>query len=129
MRTRFFGARFQVLAFVLISTADLVVAGCSGDTRSQAAKNLLSVDIGMTESQVLAIMGQPQRREIQGGTQFLIYATDGKSEEALIDFIPIAIVDGRVTGIGRQLYDHVVRSQSNQTTEQQKGGDSSAVKN
>src|SRR6516162_3224093 len=117
MRTRFFGARFQVLAFVLISTADLVVAGCSGDTRSQAAKNLLSVDIGMTESQVLAIMGQPQRREIQGGTQFLIYATDGKSEEALIDFIPIAIVDGRVTGIGRQLYDHVVRSQSNQTTE------------
>jgi hypothetical protein len=119
---------FRVLAVILISAADLLVTGCSSDTRSRAATGVLNVDIGMTESQVLAIMGEPQRREIHGGTQFLIYATDRRSEEALIDFIPIAIVDGRVTGIGRQVYDHVIRSQSTLDSDRQRGSDGSLPK-
>ena len=41
------------------------------------------------------------------GTEFLIYAAD---DHSILDFIPIAIVGGRVTGIGRHVYDHVVRA-------------------
>ena len=66
----------------------------------------------MTESRVLAIMGQPQRRESHGATEFLIYATENDNKAALINFIPIAMVDKRVTGIGRHVYDHVVRSKA-----------------
>jgi hypothetical protein len=72
----------------------------------------MNVEVGMSESQVLALMGQPQRRESQGGTEFLIYATDDRSTTVLLNFIPIAVVDGRVTGIGRHVYDHVVRAKT-----------------
>jgi hypothetical protein len=66
----------------------------------------------MTRDEVLQIMGPPQRQEIYGATEFLIYSTDGRSTTALLDFTPIAIVDGRVTGKGRSLYEAVVQANS-----------------
>jgi hypothetical protein len=66
----------------------------------------------MTRDEVLQIMGPPQRQEIYGSTEFLIYSTDGRSTAALLDFTPIAIVDGRVTGTGRSLYEAVVQVHS-----------------
>ena len=88
------------------------LSGCSGSANRDPAANLLNVEAGMTESQVLAIMGPPQRRERHGGTEFLIYASDNSNKVALVDFIPIAMVDGRVTGIGRRVYDHILQSES-----------------
>jgi hypothetical protein len=72
---------------------------------------LMDVQVGMSRQEVMAILGQPQRQEAHGSTEFLIYSTDGTSNAALINFTPIAIVDGRVTGIGRNLYDTVVRAE------------------
>jgi hypothetical protein len=102
-----FGAHARVLAVA----ATLAVYGCSGNSTGDAGAKQ-QVEVGMTQSQVLSIMGQPQRRENHGGTEFLIYPADDANKTALINFFPIAIVDGRVTGIGRHVYDHFVRSKA-----------------
>jgi hypothetical protein len=102
----------QRITAALTVTVSLLVCGCSEKPGDKASAGLMNVEVGMSESQVLALMGQPQRRESQGGTEFLIYATDDRSTTALLNFIPIAMVDGRVTGIGRHVYDHVVRAKT-----------------
>jgi hypothetical protein len=89
--------------------AFLAVAGCAGANGSSTVASISNIEVGMTEGQVLSILGQPRVRESYGGTSFLFYAdTAGTS-------IPIAIVDGRVTSIGRAAYDIVVRSQAQST--------------
>jgi hypothetical protein len=103
---------FHTLSTALAVGIALLVSGCSGNAGNQAAEGLMNVEVGMAESQVLAIMGPPQRRESHGGTEFLIYATDNGNTAALLNFLPIAMVDGRVTGIGRHVYDHVVRAKA-----------------
>jgi hypothetical protein len=54
-------------------------------------------------------LGPPRARETYGGTSFLLYGDDASAT------IPIGIVDGRVTSIGRAAYDVVVRSQAQAT--------------
>ena len=93
-------------ALVLMSQA----TGCSETSSNDAGARLLDLEVGMTQTQVVAILGEPQRRETYGGTEFLIYPT-GPNSSAL-NFMPIAVVDGRVTGIGRNIYDNVVRSKA-----------------
>jgi hypothetical protein len=94
---------------------------CSENSSSSNAATLqLNVELGMSQSQVLAIMGEPQRRETHGGTEFLLYATEEGDKTALLHFIPIAIVDGRVTGLGRHVYDHVVQSKAKSDLEPSK---------
>ena len=83
-----------------------LIAGCAENNPKDGGSKLMSVEIGMSRSQVLAIAGEPQSKETHGATEFLIYPTGSSS----YDVLPIAIVDGRVTGIGRNLYDNVVRS-------------------
>jgi hypothetical protein len=84
--------------------------GCAGTGSKGLGAKLMDVEVGMTQTQVLSIFGEPQRRETYGGTEFLIYPTSANGGGQ--DFMPIAIVDGRVTGIGRNIYDNVVRSKS-----------------
>lgn len=90
----------------------LVLFGACADPSAEWMTNLSNVKVDMTREEVIAIMGPPQRHELHGSTEFLIYATDGKSTTALLDFTPVAIVDGRVTGIGRGLYEAVVRART-----------------
>ena len=89
------------------------LAGCAdlASIPSQQDK-LASVHAGMTREEVVALMGPPQRQEVYGGTEFLIYSSDGRSQTALLDFTPIALVNGRVTGTSRTLYDAVVQAHS-----------------
>jgi hypothetical protein len=87
----------------------MLLAGCAKSAGEAAAK-LADVRAGMTREEVLATLGTPQRQERYGLTEFLIYSTDGSSTTALLDFTPIAIVEGRVTGTGRKLYDAVVEA-------------------
>jgi hypothetical protein len=94
---------------VLALVASLAVAGCAGAKSGGATASISNIEVGMTESQVLSIMGQPRKRETYGGTSFLIYGDDAGPS------VPIGIVGGRVTSIGRAAYDIVVRSQA-QTT-------------
>ena len=65
---------------------------------------------GMTRQEVLAALGPPERQEIYGTTEFLIYSADGNTDTAQPNFIPVAIVDGRVTGTGRAFYDAMVQA-------------------
>ena len=86
----------------------LQFAGCADTTTNSSvasAKNIGDIDVGMTQNQVLSILGEPQLRETYGGTEFLIYDSGGGG-------IPVAIVGGRVTSIGRTAYDVVVRSKA-----------------
>jgi hypothetical protein len=89
----------------------LLLSGCANPA-TMRTQNLESVRAGMTRDQVLEIMGPPQRQETYGSTEFWIYSTDGASTTALLDFTPIGIVDGHVTGTGRKLYDAVVQAHS-----------------
>jgi hypothetical protein len=82
------------------------LAGCA--TANTAS--ITSVDVGMTQSQVIAILGQPKMRESYGGTEFLFYPNDAG------DNVPIAFVEGHVTSIGRAAYDIVVRSNARSNT-------------
>lgn len=83
--------------------------GCT-DSATIPVANLPHIQAGMTRAEVLTMMGNPQRQETYGSTEFLIYSTDGSSNTALLNFTPIAIVDGRATGTGRVLYDAVVHA-------------------
>jgi outer membrane protein assembly factor BamE (lipoprotein component of BamABCDE complex) len=98
-------SRLGMLALIAL----LGAAGCAGDTSSSASTaSINNIEVGMTESQVLSTLGQPQKREAYGGTSFLFY-TDASGTT-----VPVAIVGGRVTSIGRAAYDIVVRSQAQQ---------------
>jgi hypothetical protein len=88
-----------MLSFVLVQ-----IAGCASEGAARA--DVSSVDVGMTQSQVLSILGQPQTREAYGPTEFLFYPAGGGGN------IPIAIVDGKVTSIGRAAYDIVVQAKA-----------------
>ena len=92
------------LALFVMSQA----TGCSETGNNNPDARLMDVEIGMSQNQVVAILGEPQRRETYGGTEFLIYPTG--SDGSALNFMPIAVVGGRVTGIGRNVYDNVVRS-------------------
>jgi outer membrane protein assembly factor BamE (lipoprotein component of BamABCDE complex) len=84
----------------------LQLAGCAATGRP----DVTSVDIGMTQGQVVSILGEPLTRETYGGTEFLFYENNAGTR------IPIAIVAGRVTSIGRAAYEVVVRSKSQANT-------------
>lgn len=109
------GVRVQIvrgLRILVFFALIVTIAGCAENGSVTASAKVVNVEVGMTQKQVLDIMGPPQRREIHGGTEFLIYPAGGASEGAVANFVPIAIVDGRVTGIGRSLYDTVVHAKA-----------------
>ena len=79
--------------------------GCAAGNGATGA-DVSNVEVGMTQSQVLSILGQPRMREAYGPTEFVFYPNSSGSN------VPIAIVDGKVTSIGRAAYDIVVRSRA-----------------
>lgn len=89
------------------------LAGCAAESSGATRLDVSNVDVGMTQSQVLSILGQPQMRESYGPTEFLFYTSSYGTS------VPIAIVEGKVTSVGRAAYDIVVRSkaQSNSTAQ------------
>ena len=97
-----------VLRSAVVWVMLLHLTGCAGTTGG----NVTDIEVGMSQNQVISILGQPRMREAYGETEFLFYTgSTGNS-------IPIAIVGGRVTSIGQAAYDIVVRSsaQSNGTS-------------
>jgi outer membrane protein assembly factor BamE (lipoprotein component of BamABCDE complex) len=92
-----------------VSLSQLV--GCASGGGSEAARaDVSNIAVGMTQNQVLSILGQPQKRETYGPTEFLFYRSNYGAD------VPIAIVEGKVTSIGRAAYDIVVRSKSQADT-------------
>ena len=99
-----FSWRSAVLWFVLLQ-----LAGCAAESSGATGSDVSNVEVGMTQTQVLSILGQPQMREAYGPTEFLFYTSSYGTN------VPIAIVDGKVTSIGRAAYDIVVRSKAQST--------------
>jgi outer membrane protein assembly factor BamE (lipoprotein component of BamABCDE complex) len=100
-----FSWRSAVLWFVLLQ-----LAGCAGESSGATRADVSNVAVGMTQNQVFSIMGQPQMREAYGPTEFLFYTSSYGAS------VPIAVVDGKVTSIGRAAYDIVVRSKAQSTS-------------
>jgi hypothetical protein len=96
-----FSWRSAVLWFVLLQ-----LAGCAAESSGATGSDVSNVEVGMTQTQVLSILGQPQMREAYGPTEFLFYTSIYGTS------VPIAIVDGKVTSVGRAAYDIVVRSKT-----------------
>ena len=68
MRAQRITKGFEKLGTILAVIAALLVSGCSEkSTSGDAAASQLNVEVGMSQNQVLAIMGQPQRRESMAG--------------------------------------------------------------
>jgi hypothetical protein len=90
----------RLLALLLIAS---ITAGCEGfDVLSpQRTGSLIrTIQIGMTEAEVINHLGKPQREEIRGDTKFLFYATPWQVAEKAKERNPIAIRDGKVVGLG-----------------------------
>jgi hypothetical protein len=88
---------------LLMCALSICAAACSSKI-TQRADNVLKLQIGMSREQVLALMAEPERREVHGSVEFLIYQTD-TAEETGWNITPVGLVDGRVTGWGRVYYE------------------------
>ena len=69
-------------AFTLLCSLLLVQGGCTNPASMQATR-LDSVRAGMTRDEVLEILGPPQRQEVYGSTEFLIYSRSWTSFPSL----------------------------------------------
>jgi outer membrane protein assembly factor BamE (lipoprotein component of BamABCDE complex) len=74
------------------------------------AKAITKLQVGMKRDEVIALMGQPGKREEYGKTEFLFYRTDHTQISDAVDFTPVAIANGKVVGWGRDIYDTAVQS-------------------
>jgi Protein of unknown function (DUF3192) len=92
-----------------ILVAVSLLAGCAEWQSGVNSLNKLRLQVGMTRDEVIATMGKPQIREAYGRTEFLIYRTDFPVSTGKADFTPIGIVNGKVTGWGRDFYDETRR--------------------
>jgi hypothetical protein len=89
-----------------------LLAGCAQWQSGVNAFNTMRLQVGMTRDDVIATMGKPQIREAYGRTEFLIYRTDLPVSNGNADFTPVALVGGKVTGWGRDLYDQTRRKRA-----------------
>jgi Protein of unknown function (DUF3192) len=89
---------------IVIILAAAILSGCWQVQSGVNAFNTIRLHEGMTRDDVIATMGKPQIRETYGKTEFLIYRTDFPIGTERADFTPVGLVNGKVTGWGRQYY-------------------------
>jgi hypothetical protein len=111
----------QSVGRIIVIVAAFLVAGCAQMQSSVNAFNTIRLQVGMTHDEVIATMGKPQIREAYGKTEFLIYRTDLLVNPETVDFTPVVLVNGKVTGWGRKIYDEARRKRigSNAGTQHQ----------
>jgi hypothetical protein len=87
----------------VILAAACLAAGCeSFDVLSpqQSAALLNKVQVGMTKTEVIDQLGQPQKQEARGATELLFYRTIWQVADQAKLRTPIAVRDGIVVGFG-----------------------------
>ena len=93
-----------------------VLAGCAEASRqidSMEHKSAIeTLEVGMSRDRLVSLMGKPAKRENYGSTQFYIYETNYLALRESGQFTPVAVVDGKVAGWGRDYYDAAVEAQS-----------------
>jgi major membrane immunogen (membrane-anchored lipoprotein) len=95
--------RFHLMGIIIVASS--LLAGCAEMQYGMNSFNTLRLQVGMSRDEVIATMGKPQIRESYGKTEFLIYRTDFPASSGTADFTPVAIMNGKVTGWGRDFYD------------------------
>lgn len=85
-------------------------------SRSEDSKRLT---VGMTEAQVVELLGQPPKRERWGNTQFLLFETNYMSFSSSGRYTPVALVDGKVVSWDQAYYEKTVRARKHWNTETQ----------
>jgi hypothetical protein len=108
--------RYRTFATIAVVVAASIVAGCIQLQSGVNAFNTIRLYVGMTRDEVIATMGKPQIREAYGKTEFLIYRTDLPVGTQTVDFTPVALVNGKVTGWGRKPYDDARRKRTDANT-------------
>ena len=102
--------------------AVILFAGCKGsvgNTQAEASRNrkaLLSLEMEMTEDEVLSIMGKPGKKERHSfddrTIEFWLYLTEGITVEYESnwdsDYTPLAFEGGKLIGWGRNFYDRIL---------------------
>ncbi len=73
--------------------------------------NLMKIEVGMSKKEVIDVMGMPYDREVYSAPdgvvlEFLIYLTKYTDSGSIPDrdTTPIGLVNGKVTGWGRNFY-------------------------
>jgi hypothetical protein len=100
-------SRATVVTTLMILMPSL--AACGLAVMQSNKSHLMNIQVGMSREELLAIMGTPGKREAYGRTEFLMYKTDvGNSDQEI--YTPIALVDGKVAGWGRNYYDNAIRT-------------------
>jgi hypothetical protein len=99
--------RYHLIGGIVVAAS--LLAGCAEWQTGVNSLNTLRLQVGMTRDEVISTMGKPQIREAYGKTEFLIYRTDFPVSTGKADFTPVAIVNGKVTGWGRDFYDETRR--------------------
>jgi len=96
------------------------MAGCAASLMpwgiSETRARLAKLEVGMTKSEVVTLLGQPYNREVFPGEngetyEYLIYITQYTDSGAIpdTDKTPVCLVNGRVIGWGRNFYDRTKR--------------------
>ena len=107
-----------ILLFVAV-----VMVGCGSPSVAKLVKknnaNMAKLSVGMNKSQVVAIMGVPEKSEAyetkEGGSiEYLFYRS--LASGGLIDngdgdkfWTPVCVIDGLVKGWGRNFYDDTIK--------------------
>ena len=93
-----------------------ILAGCAPASRqmdSMDNKNAVeTLAVGMSRDELVALMGKPAKRENYGSMHFYIYETSYLAFREKDRYTPVAVVNGKVAGWGRDYHDAVVKAQS-----------------
>ena len=100
---------YQSVGGIIVTVATFSIAGCAQLQSGVNTFNTIRLRVGMTHDEVVATMGKPQIREAYGKAEFLIYRTDLLIGIQTVDFTPVVLVNGKVTGWGRKIYDKTRR--------------------
>jgi hypothetical protein len=93
----------------IVIFATLLLGACGLVATEINQSRINKLQIGMTRSEAIAVMGSPNKREAYGDTEFLIYRTEIEGPEHLT-LTPIAIVRGKVAGWGRNYYESAIKA-------------------
>jgi outer membrane protein assembly factor BamE (lipoprotein component of BamABCDE complex) len=98
---------------LLISLAQALAACESARLlTSDQTQSLLSgpIRVGMSREDVVGLLGPPHRQERHGVAEFLFYDTVWQASDRAAARMPIALIDGKVVGLGKAHYDRIVEA-------------------
>jgi hypothetical protein len=85
-----------------VALALATMCGCLSERQNALVNG--QVKVGMEKTKVIAYLGLPQKTETYGATEFLFYDPPVLATLAAIPYNPVAIRDGKVSGVGMVYY-------------------------